>query len=46
MSLGCTRRGSHSAKGRFFSAEQAITEGFRNLSRFARSGFGVRNEAD
>ena len=26
--------------------EQAIPEGFRNLSRFARSGFGGRNEAD
>ena len=28
------------------SLEQAIPEGFRNLSRFARSGFGGQNEAD
>ena len=28
------------------NVEQPITEGFRNLSRFARSGFGGRNEAD
>ena len=30
----------------FGNQEQAIPEGFRNLSRSARSGFGGRNEAD
>ena len=30
----------------FGNLEQAMPEGFRNLSRFARSGFGGRSEAD